>query len=105
MSQFGDGGLLGSKPYASSGAYINRMSNYCKSCKYNVKSRVGEDACPFNSLYWHFIARNEETLSGNNRMSMPYRNLAKMDEDVRDGLIAQADTFLASLEPTKGDYY
>ena len=105
MSQFGDGGLLGSKPYASSGAYINRMSNYCKSCKYNVKARVGEDACPFNSLYWHFIARNEDALSGNNRMSMPYRNLAKMDEDVREGLIAQADTFLKSLEPTKGDYY
>jgi len=105
MSQFGDGGLLGSKPYASSGAYINRMSNYCKSCKYSVKTRVGENACPFNSLYWHFIARNEDALSGNNRMSMPYRNLAKMDEDVRDGLIAQADTFLKSLEPTKGDYY
>ena len=105
MSQFGDGGLLGSKPYASSGAYINRMSNYCKSCKYNVKERVGENACPFNSLYWHFIDRNKDALSGNNRMSMPYRNLAKMDEDVRDGLIAQADRFLTSLEPTKGDYY
>ena len=105
MSQFGDGGLLGSKPYASSGAYINRMSNYCKSCKYNVKERIGENACPFNSLYWHFIDRNKDALSGNNRMSMPYRNLAKMDEDVRDGLIAQADTFLTSLEPTKGDYY
>jgi len=105
MSQFGDGGLLGSKPYASSGAYINRMSNYCKSCKYNVKERIGENACPFNSLYWHFIDRNKDALSGNNRMSMPYRNLAKMDEDVRNGLIAQADTFLTSLEPTKGDYY
>ena len=105
MSQFGDGGLLGSKPYASSGAYINRMSNYCKSCKYNVKERVGEKACPFNSLYWHFIARNEEALSGNNRMSMPYRNLAKMDDEVRQDLMNQADSFLASLEPTKGDYF
>ena len=104
MSQFGDGGLLGSKPYASSGAYINRMSNYCKSCKYNVKERVGEDACPFNSLYWHFIARNEETLSGNNRMSMPYRNLAKMDDDVRQSLMCQAESFLAKLQPAKGKY-
>lgn len=105
MSQFADGGLLGSKPYASSGAYINRMSNYCKSCKYNVKERVGEDACPFNSLYWHFIARNEEELSSNNRMSMPYRNLAKMDAEVREGLMAKADNFLESLQPTKATYF
>jgi len=105
MSQFGDGGLLGSKPYASSGAYINRMSNYCKSCKYDVKTRIGEKACPFNSLYWHFIDRNKEVLSGNNRMSMPYRNLAKMDEEVRESLIAQAESFLTKLQPTKGDYF
>ncbi len=105
MSQFGDGGLLGSKPYASSGAYINRMSNYCKSCKYNVKDRVGEKACPFNSLYWHFIDRNKDALSGNNRMSMPYRNLAKMDDDTRGALMQQAESFLGKLEPTKGSYY
>ena len=105
MSQFGDGGLLGSKPYASSGAYINRMSNYCKSCKYNVKERVGEKACPFNSLYWHFIDRNKGALSGNNRMSMPYRNLAKMDDDTRGALMQQAESFLGKLEPTKGSYY
>ena len=105
MSQFGDGGLLGSKPYASSGAYINRMSNYCKSCKYDVKQRVGEKACPFNSLYWHFIDRNKEALSDNNRMSMPYRNLTKMDDDVRQSLMEQAENFLAKLEPTRGDYF
>jgi len=105
MSQFGDGGLLGSKPYASSGAYINRMSNYCKSCKYDVKQRLGDKACPFNSLYWHFISRNEDALSGNNRMSMPYRNLAKMDAETRQALIEQAESFLAKLEPTKGNYH
>ena len=105
MSQFGDGGLLGSKPYASSGAYINRMSNYCGSCKYNVKERVGETACPFNSLYWHFVARNEEKLSSNNRMSMPYRNLAKMDEDIRKSLMKTADSILSKLEATKGNYF
>ncbi|WP_026940601.1 cryptochrome/photolyase family protein [Hellea balneolensis] len=105
MSQFGDGGLLGSKPYASSGAYINRMSNYCSSCKYSVKERVGEKACPFNSLYWHFIARNEEALAKNNRMAMPYRNLAKMDQEKREALITQADTFLDNLMPTEGTYF
>jgi len=71
MSQFADGGVLGSKPYASSGAYINRMSNYCSSCKYDVKQRIGPKACPFNSLYWHFIDRNKDILKGNNRMGMP----------------------------------
>jgi len=105
MSQFGDGGLLGSKPYASSGAYINRMSNYCSDCKYDVKTRVGENACPFNSLYWHFISRNEEALSGNNRMAMPYRNLSKMDENTRKDLMVQAENFLGSLSPTEGDYF
>jgi deoxyribodipyrimidine photolyase-related protein len=105
MSQFGDGGLLGSKPYASSGAYINRMSNYCKSCKYSVKERIGDKACPFNSLYWHFIARNEQALSGNNRMSMPYRNLAKMDDETRTALMSQAESFLSKLKPSQGDYF
>lgn len=105
MSQFGDGGLLGSKPYASSGAYINRMSDYCKSCKYNVKERIGDNACPFNSLYWNFIARNENALSSNNRMSMPYRNLAKMDVKTHKALMTQAKNFLDKLEPTKGNYF
>ena len=105
MSQFGDGGLLGSKPYASSGSYINRMSDYCGACKYNVKKRVGEDACPFNSLYWHFMARNEDVLRGNNRLAMPYRNLDKMDKVVREGLMEQADRFLAGLtESAAKDY-
>jgi deoxyribodipyrimidine photolyase-related protein len=104
MSQFGDGGLLGSKPYASSGSYINRMSNYCKSCKYNVKERVGEDACPFNSLYWHFIDRHEDKLRGNNRMSMIYRNLDKMDADVKEDILKTAEAFLENLTPSKSDY-
>jgi len=85
--------------------FINRMSTYCKSCKYNVKDRIGEKACPFTSLYWHFIARNQDALSGNNRMSMPYRNLAKMNEETREALMSQAEQFLEKLEPTKGDYY
>jgi deoxyribodipyrimidine photolyase-related protein len=58
MSQFADGGLVASKPYASSGAYIDRMSDYCGSCRYKVKKRTGPDACPFNALYWDFLARH-----------------------------------------------
>ena len=104
MSQFGDGGLLGSKPYASSGAYINRMSNYCGSCKYDVKQRIGPKACPFNSLYWHFIGRNENSLKGNNRMSMIYRNLEKMDAETKADILATADTFLDGLVPAKSEY-
>jgi len=105
MSQYGDGGLLGSKPYASSGSYINRMSNYCKDCAYNVKDRVGEKACPFNALYWHFLDRNKEKLQGNNRLAMPYRNLEKMDQKTRNELINQADNFIESLTPSSAKDY
>ena len=104
MSQFGDGGLLGSKPYASSGAYINRMSNYCSSCKYDVKQRIGPKACPFNSLYWHFIDRNKDMLKGNNRMSMIYRNLEKMDAEVKTDIIQTAEIFLETLVSAKSEY-
>ncbi|WP_371397820.1 cryptochrome/photolyase family protein [Fretibacter rubidus] len=104
MSQFADGGLLGSKPYASSGSYINRMSNYCGDCHYNVKDRTGPKACPFNSLYWHFIDRNKDTLKGNNRMSMIYRNLEKMDEGVRKDILETAEAFLDDLTPATSDY-
>lgn len=105
MSQYGDGGLLGSKPYASSGSYINRMSNYCKSCAYNVKDRVGEKACPFNSLYWHFLDRNKGKLGNNNRLAMPYRNLEKMDKQTRRNLMQQAETFIEGLTPSMAKDY
>ncbi len=68
MSQFADAGMLASKPYAASGAYINRMSDYCRSCRYDVTLRTGDDACPFNALYWDFVARNRSHLSRNQRM-------------------------------------
>ncbi|MDP9096936.1 MAG: cryptochrome/photolyase family protein, partial [Pseudomonadota bacterium] len=71
MALHGDGGLMGSKPYAGSGAYINRMSDYCRKCHYDVKDAVGEKACPFNALYWDFMARHRERFSRNNRMAMP----------------------------------
>jgi len=94
MALFADGGLLGSKPYAASGAYINRMSDYCGGCRYDVKKRVGDDACPFNALYWDFLARNEKLLGRNPRMAMPYRNWARMAPDDRTAIRAQAARFL-----------
>jgi deoxyribodipyrimidine photolyase-related protein len=98
MSQFGDGGLLGSKPYASSGAYIDRMSDYCGQCRYDVKQRVGEDACPFNSLYWDFLARNRRKLGSNQRLAMPYRNWDRMTPADQQALRGQAKAFLDGLE-------
>ena len=79
MSQFADGGLLASKPYVSSAAYINKMGDYCKGCAYRKDRRIGEDACPFNALYWDFHLRHADKLSRNPRIGMVYRNLAKMD--------------------------
>ena len=90
MSQFADGGLVATKPYVSSGSYINKMSNYCKGCVYNVKEKTGEDACPFNSLYWHFLAEKREHLEGNQRMAMMFNLLDKMDGESLDALKARA---------------
>ena len=98
MSQFGDGGLLASKPYASSGAYINRMSNYCQSCRYDVKQRTGPDACPFNALYWDFMARNESKLRSNVRMAMPYKNWDRMADADKLALLKSAKQFLERLD-------
>ena len=97
MSQFGDGGLLGSKPYASSGSYINRMSDYCKSCRYDVHQKTGEGACPFNALYWHFLDRNREKLGGNHRLAMPYRTWDRMDAARRGEYLESAEGFLKKL--------
>ena len=98
MSQFGDGGLVGSKPYAASGAYIDRMSDYCGSCRYDVKQRTGPDACPFNALYWDFLVRNRNALGGNHRLAMPYRSWDKMNDETQRALRIQAATYLAGLD-------
>lgn len=81
MVLFADGGYLASKPYAASGAYINRMSDYCKGCSYSVTQKNGPKACPFNYLYWNFMIENEETLKGNPRLNRSYATLHKMSED------------------------
>ena len=93
-----DGGIMGSKPYAASGAYINRMSDYCRGCRYDVKLGVGEGACPFNALYWDFIARHSERFAQNTRMAMPVRTLAKMDPARVAAIREQAAGFLAAMD-------
>lgn len=78
MSQYADGGLMASKPYAASGKYIQRMSNSCASCRYNPARATGEDACPFTTLYWDFLMRKEDRLKRNPRLRMQFRNLERM---------------------------
>ena len=91
MATFADGGIIGSKPYAASGAYINRMSNYCGRCRYDVEERIGADACPFNALYWDFIIRNKAVLAGNRRMDMPYRTLGRMKAATQEAITTEAE--------------
>ncbi|MEI4473524.1 cryptochrome/photolyase family protein [Frigidibacter sp. MR17.24] len=101
MSQFADGGLLGSKPYVSSGNYINRMSDYCGGCAYRVQDRSGPDACPFNLLYWQFLDRHRDRFAANPRMGNIYRTWDRMDETHRATVLAEAGAFLDRL--SKGD--
>jgi deoxyribodipyrimidine photolyase-related protein len=98
MSQFADGGLLATKPYVSSAAYIDRMSDYCKGCHYDRKARVGETACPFNALYWDFFARNAHQLRANPRIGMVYRQLEKMAGPVLDEVQARAATLRGNVD-------
>lgn len=91
MATFADGGIVASKPYASAGAYINRMSNYCSGCRYDVKQRIGDDACPFNALYWDFLSRHDKLLGANVRLAMPYKTLGRMSEKERSDITEQAE--------------
>ena len=97
MAVFADGGQMASKPYAASGAYINRMSDFCAGCTYDVKQKTGPKACPFNYLYWAFLIRQKERLSDNPRMAMPYRNLAGWPRERKAKILAEADAFLNQL--------
>lgn len=87
MSQWADGGVVATKPYASGGAYIQRMSDYCGSCRFDPKKRVGEDACPFTAGYWAFLDRVEPSIRGNHRMAQPLAGLRRLAD--RDQLVAQ----------------
>ena len=104
MSQYADGGRLGSKPYAGGGAYINRMSDYCGRCRYDVKRKTGSDACPFNALYWDFLARHERRFRDNARMRNMYATWDRMSDDQRRGYRSSAAAFLATLQPPDRDW-
>ena len=97
MSQFGDGGLLASKPYAASGNYINKMSDYCASCRYDVKQRTGPNACPFNALYWDFLDRNRVKLAKNPRLGQIYATWGKMSAESQADVKVSAAAFLKTL--------
>ncbi|MEL7298536.1 MAG: cryptochrome/photolyase family protein [Pseudomonadota bacterium] len=92
MALHGDGGVVGSKPYVASGSYINRMSNYCDDCRFNVKERSGESACPFNALYWDFLRRHRSALGKAPRMNMVLKNLDRWDEAELDAISERATT-------------
>ncbi len=98
MALHADGGVIGSKPYAASGAYINRMSDYCRGCHYDVREATGERGCPFNALYWDFIARHRERFAHNNRMAMPVRTLDRMDAGRLAAIRGRAAEFLAQMD-------
>ncbi len=98
MSQFADGGIVATKPYVSSGSYINKMSNYCKSCHYKVSKKGGDDACPFNNLYWNFLHKKKEHFKDNNRMNMMMSVLNKMNKDTLENHINRAEDIIAHPE-------
>ena len=98
MALYADGGLMASKPYAASGKYIQRMSNFCESCSYNPNVLLGEDACPFNALYWNFLRQNEEKLKHNPRLHFAYMNWHKMAPDKKEAIHTQVQEILSSLD-------
>lgn len=91
MSQHGDGGLMASKPYAATGKYIQRMSNYCAGCRFDPARATGDAACPFTTLYWDFLLRHEKRLAANQRMALQVKNLGRLGEDERVAIRARAD--------------
>jgi deoxyribodipyrimidine photolyase-related protein len=101
MSLFADGGIIASKPYVSSGNYIDKMSDYCGSCAYRVKDKTGPRACPFNLLYWHFLIRHRARFSSNPRMGQMYATWDRMAEDRRATVLAEADAFLSRMNDGK----
>jgi deoxyribodipyrimidine photolyase-related protein len=98
MSQFADGGWVATKPYSAGGNYVNKMSDYCKSCHYKVKEKSSEDACPLNSLYWHFMNKHRSRLANNPRIGMVYHNWDKQSKENQQATLARANWCLEHLE-------
>jgi deoxyribodipyrimidine photolyase-related protein len=102
MTLHADGGFFGTKPYAASANYINRMSDYCATCPYDQNAVVGENACPYNSLYWDFIARHEARFARNPRMALPLRNWRTKPADQRKAISDRAGSLRERLR--SGDH-
>ncbi|MDF5689229.1 cryptochrome/photolyase family protein, partial [Vibrio parahaemolyticus] len=98
MALFADGGIVGTKPYAASGSYINKMSDYCKGCHYDNKARSGEGSCPFNSLYWRFMNKHDKRLAANPRIGMIFRSWDNMEEQQRQAILDTAEHYMENLE-------
>jgi deoxyribodipyrimidine photolyase-related protein len=98
MSQFADGGIVATKPYAASANYLNRMSDYCRACGYDPRRRHGEGACPFNALFWHFYARHRDAFAANPRTAMLVRAFDRMAAAEKRRILKQAESFLRNLE-------
>jgi deoxyribodipyrimidine photolyase-related protein len=92
MSQYADGGVMASKPYLSTGQYLQRMSNYCDGCRFDPRRRAGEGACPFTTLYWDFLARHQPRLADNPRMALQLRNLERLAPAERRRIRREAES-------------
>ncbi|MBB5209549.1 cryptochrome/photolyase family protein [Chiayiivirga flava] len=100
MSQFADGGVMGSKPYIASGKYIERMSNYCDGCRFDPAVATGADACPFTTLYWDFLDRHRRRFGAHPRLKLQVANLLRKSGDERAAIAEQARLIRASLTPS-----
>ncbi|MGM7319251.1 cryptochrome/photolyase family protein [Idiomarina sp. ST10R2A5] len=97
MSQYADNGLIATKPYIASANYMQKMGHYCKECYYDPKKKSGDKACPFNSLYWHFIERHKEQFKDNHRMRMMYQVWGKKTNEEQQALLKQAEIYLDNI--------
>ncbi|MFV8393993.1 cryptochrome/photolyase family protein [Flavobacterium sp. LB2P6] len=98
MSQYADGGIIATKPYVSSGSYINKMSNNCAKCHYNVKEKFGDQACPFNTLYWNFLDEKKESFKGNQRMGMMLNLLNKINPEELYKIKVKANAIIENMD-------
>ena len=103
MSTFADGGVLASKPYVSSGNYINKMSDYCKNCHYSVSKKTGEKACPFNYLYWNFVDKHREAFEENGRVSFMINMLNKKSDEELNEIRESSEKYIDALDRYRQD--